>query len=387
MGLRQSVKKETDIFSGEEFSSNAVRLSNREIIAATVIVITVLFLLLPMAWRKLEPFESEKNFRIAEKYRDDYWAFKLWSDAACKKYPVVFLGDSVIWGMYSDNESSLPAKINAAAGTEMVANLAIDGLHSLALKGLLEKYATEIKNKTVILHFNPLWLNSPEYDLSGISPARPNHPRLLPQFLGKPRAYDEDFGARMDVLREQNLHFFSLLNHIRLVYFDNSDFKEWMTEHPYSNPAKELLGKVDYCEKEKNQNSTVSWERNNIPKQNWSWIPLEKSRQWNAFLEVLALLKKNDDNVMVLAGPINKHMLTDESRAKYEQLQACISVALKKQGVPCLLAPDMPSDVYADASHPLEKGYGIIAVELIKTGFLDEAAGQSLSKRMAVKAN
>ena len=90
---------------------------------------------------------------------------------------------------------------------------------------------------------------------------------------------------------------------------------------------------------------------------------------------------------MVLAGPINKHMLTDESRAQYEQLQADISNALKKQGVPCLLAPDMVSEVYADASHPLEKGYSILAAELVKTGFFDEAAGQALAGRVEIKAN
>jgi len=376
--------KEKDIFAGEEFSSNAVRLTSREIIAAAVMVVVALFLLFPMTWRKLEPFDYGKNFRIAEKYRDDYWAFQSWADAACKKYPVIFLGDSVIWGMYSDNESSLPTKINAAVGMDIAANLAIDGLHSLALKGLLENYATGIKNKTVVLHFNPLWLNSPEYDLSGMEPARPHHPRLLPQFIGKPKSYDEDFCARMDVVKEKTVPFFSLLNHIRLVYFGNSDFKEWMTEHPYSNPVKELLKKVDYCEREKNKNSVVCWEQNNITKQNWTWIPLEQSRQWSAFLEVLALLKKNGNKVMVLAGPINKHMLTDESRAQYEQLQRAITEALKNQGVPCVLAPDMPSEVYADASHPLEKGYSIIAAALIKTGVFDEAARQAISRRVAL---
>jgi hypothetical protein len=369
--------KSEDIFSGKEFSSNAVRLTWREIIIAGLAVFAGLFFLLPWIWKKVEPIDFSPNFRIAEKFRDDYWAFSRWAGAACEKCPVIFLGDSVIWGMYTDNESSLPAKINAAAGQEIAANLAIDGLHSVALKGLLENYASGIKNKTVIVHFNPLWMNSPEYDLSGDKPARPHHPRLLPQFIGKPGAYDEDISARMDAVKEKSIPFFSLLNHIRMSRFANADFKEWLADNPYSNPAGEILKKVDFCERRKDSNSGVSWEKSGVQKQNWSWVPLEKSRQWAAFLDILDILKNNNNNVMALIGPINRHMMTDECRAKYDALRESILAELKKRGVHCLPAPDMPSELYADASHPLEKGYGLIAKSIQDSGFLDGVTGSS----------
>ncbi|OGV34318.1 MAG: hypothetical protein A2020_04535 [Lentisphaerae bacterium GWF2_45_14] len=366
---KKKPKKYVDLY-GKHFSSNAVRLSLKEIAIGFFIFVICVFCIIPFLWRHFEKLEFEKDFRLAEQFRDDYWIYEKWANEAAEKYPVIFLGDSVIWGMYVNNENTLPAKLNRLAGKELVANLAIDGMHSVAMEGLLENYAKGIKNKTVILHYNPLWMNSRDYDLSGEKPMRIHHPRLIPQFFNKPASYDEDLTTRMDAVKEKTLPFFRLVNHIRLAFFENADFMEWMIENPYSNPAQELCKKLEICEKEKNTNSNDDWSKKGISRQNWDWLPLEKSRQWKAFGEILDILKNNNNKVLVMVGPINPYMLTDESLARYRKLQDDIKTSLERRNIQSCIVPDMPSEAYADASHPLEKGYQIIANKLYETDFM-----------------
>ena len=378
---KRKPKKHVDLY-GKHYSSNAIRLSMKEITIGCIIFAIAVFLLLPLFWRHFENLEFDKDFRLSEKYRDDYWIYEKWANEAAEKYPVIFLGDSVIWGMYVNNASTLPAKLNRLAGKELVANLAIDGMHSVALEGLLDNYAKNIKNKTVILHYNPLWMNSRDYDLSGRKPMRIHHPRLIPQFIDKPASYDEDLTARMDAVKEKNIAFFSLLNHIRLAFFDNSDFKEWIVENPYSNPLKEIGKKLEVCENEKNTNSNDDWSKKGITPQNWDWLTLEDSRQWKAFTRIINTLQNNNNKVLVMVGPINPYILTPESLAKYRKLQNDIKDFLDKKKIDCCIVPDMPSNTYADASHPLEKGYQIIADKLYETDFMKRALSSDPGKKL-----
>ena len=378
---KRKPKKYMDLY-GKYYSSNTIRLSIKEITAGVIIFAICIFMLLPLCWRHFEKFDFDKDFRLAEKYRDDYWVYQKWANEAAKKYPVIFLGDSVIWGMYVNNENTLPAKLNKLAGKELVANLAIDGLHSVALEGLLENYAKSVKDKTVILHYNPLWMNSRDYDLSGEKAMRIHHPRLIPQFIGKPASYDEDLTARMDAVKEKNIAFFSLLNHVRLAFFDNEDFREWMVENPYANPLKEIGKKLEIAEKEKNTNSGDDWSKKGITPQNWDWLPLEKSRQWKAFEGIISILQNNNNKVLVMVGPINPYILTKESLSKYRKLQNDIKDFLEKKKIDCCIVPDMPSETYADASHPLEKGYQIIADKLYETDFIKKALSSEPGKKL-----
>lgn len=379
----KKVKKRVNL-KGIKFSSNAIRLNLWELgLAALIVVVGVLFIG-PMAWRHLESCEYGSNFRLAEKFRDDYWAYGKWSEKAIEKHPVVFLGDSVVWGMYVDSKNTLPAKMNAILGEERIANLAINGLHSVALKGLLENYSAPIKGKTVILHFNPLWINGVDNDLSGRKQPQVNHPRLLPQFVGKPSTYDADLTARMDAEKERFIPFFSLLNHVRMAFFNNADIRQWLVDNPYSNPVSGIFAKLDLTERKK-INDDENWEEKGITKQSWNWVNLNSSLQWKALTEIVELLQRNDNKVLVMAGPINPHMLNADSLAKYRSLQASIKSALDARKVPCYIVPDLPTEVYADASHPLDKGYQMIAEGLLSSGLVPGLPAGGDRKQVANK--
>ncbi|MFA7231405.1 MAG: hypothetical protein WC071_09050 [Victivallaceae bacterium] len=348
------------------FSSNAIRLSGRELLIAGAITFLGLMIAVPWLWQKKETVTLDKDFRLAYNYRDDYWTFKKCADEVCRKYPVVFLGDSVIWGMYVDNNHTIPAWLNQKLGTEAAGNLAIDGMHYVAMEGLLKYYGSAIHNKKVFLYFNPLWLNSSKFDLSDNAAMDIHHPRLLPQFSPALKCYREPLSKRMSVLMERNLPFYSLLNHLRLTFFDNEDFNRWIIEHPEESPLTKISFSVDPCEHNHND-SSMTWKMSGITAQDWNWVPLDESKQWAAFNNVLELLKSRNNQVFVLVGSINPFILTKNSLDKYNQLRADICAGLKKENTPFFLLPELPSGSYADASHPLSCGYEQIAATLLQS--------------------
>ncbi|MDD2479140.1 MAG: hypothetical protein PHS31_04540 [Victivallaceae bacterium] len=366
----------------DPFSSNAVRLSNKELVVTAIFIIIVVLFLAPYIWFKMEKIDTSGQFRLASKHRANYWLYRHWVADATKNHPVIFLGDSVVWGMYVNNDNTIPAKINQALGKKTVANLAIDGLHSIATKGLLENYASAIRDKKVIVHYNPLWMQSKITDLSHIAVINDeedrdmdrapqiNHPRLIPQFSQEITAYNEGFSEKAGVLRERYIPFFALLNHIRLSFFNNDDFKQWIIDHPNENPLTKIALTIDACERDKNKNYDRDWETSGMTKQNWPWLEPEESLQWKAFQQIVQLLKKRNNEICIMIGPINPYMLTAESLKRYRALQQEICAWLKSQNVEYVLVKDMPPKMYADASHPLADGYDLIVKQLLKTKIL-----------------
>lgn len=351
------------------FSSNTFRLNFKELaITGAIVVIGVLFLL-PFVWSKTETPRTGGEFRMADEFRDDYWAWKKWAGKAAADYPVIFLGDSVVWGMYVDNDHTLPALLNQRLNGEVVANLAIDGLHSVALEGLLKYYGGAILNKTVLLHFNPLWMNSRKYDLSDGEEMQVHHPRLIPQFDPEYKCYTETFAGRLNILRERCIPFYNLLHHIRVAFFNNEELGQWIVDNPYKNPLGPISMAVDSGEHE-NENSAETWKQKGIAAQDWEWVPLEESHQWEAFTRVIKLLRERGNRVCVMVGPINPYLLTPASLDKFRARQHEICAWLEDHKIECVPVPDLPSESYADASHPLGSGYEQISSLLLKSGLL-----------------
>ena len=74
--------------------------------------------------------------------------------------------------------------------------------------------------------------------------------------------------------------------------------------------------------------------------------------------------KLPDNDVLVVVGPFNEHMMAAENRVAYRQLRDDIAEWLAKNHVPHILLSNLPSLLYADASHPLTEGYHVLANHL-----------------------
>jgi hypothetical protein len=336
------------------------------------ILIGILYFL-PKFWQRLERFDPSTNelaarstddeltahptdYRLPYSLSSDYWIFKRWSKYACSKYPVLVIGDSVIWGQYVTMEQTLSHYLNERAGENIFANMGVDGTHPVAILGLVRYYGRAISDKDLILHLNPLWMSSEKHDLSGEEEFRFNHPRLVPQFIRKPACYRPALSRRIGVILERHIPFFSWTSHIRTNYFENMDLQNWTIQNPYTNPLKAITLEIPAPEN-RPKSKPVTWVERGMKEQDFPWVKVEKSFQWNSFKKVIEILKARKNKVFVILGPFNPYILTERSLNRYNSMKNEMERWLEGQGISYRSLPDLPSEYYADASHPLKEGY------------------------------
>ena len=76
---------------------------------------------------------------------------------------------------------------------------------------------------------------------------------------------------------------------------------------------------------------------------------------------------------------INPHMQTPASLARYRKLRAAAMEELARQGYRMVDLPELPSEEYADASHPLAAGYRRLA-KFMAEKFPDQPVTQNKEK-------
>jgi hypothetical protein len=334
--------------------SNGVRLSGRQWLGIGFLTIA-LVTGAPALWRQAERFEPGPDYRIPYELGNDYWLYARYSRLAAERYDTLVVGDSVVWGEYVRRGQTLCHYLNELAGGERFANLGLDGTYPAALAGLIEHYVDGVRDKNVILHCNLLWMSSPREDLQVYRPDQPvNHPRLLAQFWPQIPRYQEIVANRIGIVIEQHVPFCSWTNHLQQAYFDQKDVPSWTLEHPYDVPAFHGLPPTVRYE-------PISWTRRGIEKKDYDWVEPETSLQWRFFRHAAEVLKRRGNHVTIVVGPFNEHMLTAEGLRGYQRMHTHVVAWLEKQGLRHLEPAVLPSEEYADASHPLATGYARLA--------------------------
>lgn len=349
--------------------TNGVRLSPGEWLVAGAIFVG-LFVLVPRAWQAIEPLEAGPDRRVAYALADDYWIYQRCARQACAEDKILLVGDSVIWGHYVAADRTLSHYLNEASGGPHYANLGLDGTHPAALAGLVESYGRDIRGKRVILYCNPLWMSSSKHDLRGAggngAEESFNHPRLVSQFSPSVPCYKESFEGRLGIAIQRELPLLNWAQHVRAAYFENRDLAAWAKEHPYENPIRQVTLKLPSSAGSPVEDA-VSWTAAGIQKFNPPWVDLDDSFQWDSLLRTIARLQSRGNRIFVLVGPFNEHMLEPESLARYRRLKIRIAALLAEQGIPHYVPEALPSEMYADASHPLSDGYSLTARRLFQS--------------------
>ncbi len=348
------------------FASNVERLNLKQCILV-IFIIAVILWSVPRLWPvTIEKFAPPATYRLPYTLSNDYWMFKRWCDYAVKQYPCVVIGDSVIWGPYVKKEETLPHALNKELGVETFANLGLDGLHPAAMLGALKYYAVSVRNTKVIINLNPLWLTSAKLDLQEEEEANFNHPELVPQFLSKPRTYQPEFSGQVSNVLTRSLSFYSWVEHINKVYLNNTNICQWTVDNPYKTPLG-IFKKGIQLEDNEPHNAPNVWTTKGIGVQNYPWVDLNKSYQWTSLTKVISLLKSRNNDVFIMIGPFNEYMMSEECAKRYIALRSQIEVWLTKNNIHYCTILDLPSNLYADASHPIAEGYLRVAEELLKS--------------------
>ncbi|MGB2807640.1 MAG: hypothetical protein WBC22_07865 [Sedimentisphaerales bacterium] len=346
------------------FSSNCVRLSPSEwlIVAA---VFSAVFYFAPMLWERVEKFEPASDYRLPYDLSSDYWLYERYCRWACSNYDTLVVGDSVVWGHLVPSDNTLSHHLNNLAGRPQFANLGADGTHPAALEGLLRYYATDISNKNVILHLNPLWMTSPKQDLQTEKEHHFNHPKLVPQFTPKIPCYKASFPTRISTVINRNVPFFNFSSHLNITWFQSMDVPAWTLEHPYENPLSSVTLNLPTSDNYERPNGTARPGRG-VGQTTLQWVELETSLQWLFFRRSIRLLRKRNNRVFVIVGPFNEHKLDADGIDTYRSMQAQIETWLRRNNVPYYMPDVLPSHLYVDASHPLGAGYAALAKQLFE---------------------
>ena len=360
------------------FGSNCVRLSLREWLIVGI-VFSALLCFGPTLWERIEQFEPGPDYRLPYELSSDYWLQARYCRWACSPSPsegrgsrysagrltaeTLVIGDSVVWGHYVSKDNTLSHYLNKIAGRNQFANMGVDGIHPAALAGLLKYYGRDIKDVNVLLHFNPLWMSSKKHDLQIDKEFHFNHPKLVPQFTPDIPCYKNSYSRRLSAVVERYVTFLSWTSHLKITYFDSMDLPAWTLEHPYENPLKAVTLKLPSSENDY-QNERISWKEKGTPTQDFQWVELETSLQWNFFQRSIEILKARGNTVFVLVGPFNEHMLKGKSIDTYRRMKSEIETWLQQNNVPYYMPPALPSNLYVDASHPLSEGYTMLAKQL-----------------------
>jgi hypothetical protein len=358
---------------------NEVRLNARQWITALALVIMIV-LLTPVVWKKIERFETGPDYRMPYELSKDYWLYERRLRQLRSSQQIVVVGDSVVWGEYVLSDGTLSHYLSQESGRpDQFVNAGVNGLFPLALEGLLDHYGGALRDRKILLHCNLLWMSSPKADLQTQKEEKFNHPRLVPQFQPRIPCYRADVAERLGIVVERNWSFLSWVGHLQNTYFDQKNILAWtLTDdggdppsypNTYKNPLAQITWVVPAAPRNDPMRGPTSarhkpWSASGAATTRFEWVALDTSLQWGAFRRLTALLRERGNKVFVVIGPFNETMLVEENKTPFRSLRDGAADWFAKNGIPHLVPDTLPSDLYADASHPLTEGYARLARQL-----------------------
>ncbi|MHB8900253.1 MAG: hypothetical protein ACYC6Y_16000 [Thermoguttaceae bacterium] len=349
----------------ERFAANDVRLSLRGWLLAAALL-GLAFWLVPLGWQQIEPLRLTPDYRVPYSLGNDYWNYRRASREVCRQAETVLVGDSVMWGHYVGSGQTLSHYLGEKTPGLAFANLGVDGIHPVALSGLVDQFGDAIRNRRVILNCNLLWMSSPRHDLSAREETPFNHPALVPQFATAIPVYKATLAERLAVIAGRHFRYLGWADHIRIAYFGSDELATWTFEHPYDNPLRQVtLALPSPDELPSPEPDPRPWTEKSIRRTTPDWVPLEQSLQWRFFRKTVRSLQERGNRVFVMIGPINEHMLTEKGLAEYNQRKLAIATWHQQEQIPFAVPEALPSQLYADLSHPTAEGYSLLADKLI----------------------
>lgn len=356
--------------------TNEMRLSVRQWLVVLVIL-AACAVGIPQVWKHVERFETGPDYRIPYALSTDYWLYQRRLEKIAVPSGIPVLGDSVVWGEYVSPSGTLTHFLNRETGhTDRFVNCGVNGLFPLAMAGLVEHYGPALRNRPIIVHCNLLWLSSPQADLSATKETNFNHAQLVPQFWPRIPCYRADAADRLGVIANRSVELFAWVGHVQDAYFGQHSIPRWTLEEDDSDPPRrpnawrDPLAEItltvpgdphDDPQRGPSSSRHKPWTESGTAPTHFDWVDLDASLQWRAFRELIGRLRDRGNNVLVIVGPFNEHMVATGQRPKLAELRDGVAAWLAARGVACVVPDTLPSELYADASHPLTDGYAQLA--------------------------
>lgn len=343
-----------------DFERSALELTLREWLVVGLLVTALLAAATTVPFRDSAP-EIERDYRIPYALSTRYDLYRRFTTLATQQYPTVLVGDSVIWGQCARRQDTLAHHLNELVKQPRFLNAGLDGMHPVALAELLDYHAPGIANTRVILQFDPLWMMAAGPALSHTRQALFNRPDLIPRLAAHITGPFKEAASLSWSHLTRNA---SIQEWGERLADARLDFLAWSLDHPYESPLRAITAALPPSE-DSHPLRLLPWKPSSEARVESRWADLG-SAQWAAFLRILTLLRSRGNEVLVLVGPMNEHMMTPDTLSGYRDLKSAIVEALRAKGVPCFVPTVLPSNEYGDICHPLGAGYARLAREMLQ---------------------
>jgi hypothetical protein len=337
-------------------------------------------MLVPRVWKKLEHFAPGPDYRLSYNLSKDYWLYERRLRDIADPTRVILLGDSVVWGEYVLPDGTLSHFLSQEAGQpDKFVNGGVNGLFPLALEGLVNYYGSALRHRKILVQCNVLWMSSPKADLRVEKEEKFNHSHLVPQFWPRIPCYKADANERLSAVVERNVGLVAWVNHLQSAYFEEKSILSWTLQddggdpphypNSYKNPFGQITLNIPSPPKNDPQRGPASprhkpWSETGTGTTQFEWVDAKTSLQWGAFQRLVKTLRAHGNEVLVIRGPFNEHMMAKENRPAYRRICEEIDDWFAKNQIPQIAPEVLPSALYADASHPLTQGYELLAKRL-----------------------
>ena len=242
------------------------------------------------------------------------------------------------------------------------------------MAGLIDNYGCPVAENDVILHCNFLWMSSKQHDLQTDKEFTFNHAELVPQFHPKIPCYRESISRRLGIAIGHRVPFFSWTRHMRIAYFEGNTLPKWTIDHPRANPTAAVTLELPSPNEPPSPPPIAKpWTEKRLARFNPEWVNLKTAFQWKRFQYTIETLQRRGNRVLVLIGPFNEHMLTPEGLKGYKQIESEAVEWFRTNRVDHFTFSTLPSECFADASHPLAEGYEIMARDLLDSRVLRDS--------------
>lgn len=369
--------------------------------------------LVSRGWQRVERLEFDADYRVPYALSRDYWTYERMLAAAedsathrsfgderpgsqenaapatdtAAAEPVYVLGDSVVWGEFVRADGTLSHFLSQLdRDSRVYFNIGLNGLFPVALEGLVEHHGEGLHDKSVLLHCNLLWVSNPEADLSTPKEQRINHQDLLPQLTRSIPAYHADFESRMGIVVRRSLGLGNWTRHVQIVMFGDRSLTAWSCDakgQPWEIPRTTPGEPQSDPDRGPQSDRHRPWFDRGLAVQSFPWVPVDASVQWAAFERLVQQLGERGNRLCVVIGPLNRHMLQPANQDELDQWVAYAARRLDEMGVVVVEPHALPSDHYADASHPLTQGYRLMAEQLLEQPRLQSWLKDSGVSRMS----
>ena len=148
---------------------------------------------------------------------------------------------------------------------------------------------------------------------------------------------------------QREVGFLQWVGHLQNAYFGQKSIPSWTLEDDGGNPPRypnavqeptgaNLTDRSFRPQDDPQRGPRVRGTRPGQPMARsttrFEWVELGSSLQWRAFQRVLATLEDRGNDVLVVLGPFNEHMLSEDNRPAYRKIRDGIVAWLGKTRFP-----------------------------------------------------